>query len=150
MKDLKRDLAIDPTDLDTDITRQASLYAYYSEAATKANMDLKAHRLRLEIFEAALYQKFKDLAFARGERITEKSIDSLIRGHPEWQSQSSRLIELEAIVEQLSGIVRAMSQKKDMLVAFSANRRSDRSGHFGLKGDRHEEGNEIALLSLPS
>lgn len=124
-RNLARDLSIPENSILNDLLEQPSIYAHYAAQHAKAVADWKHALLQLDIMEAALDKQIRDAAHARGQKITEGQISAQIRLDTAWFHSKQRVIELEAVADQMKGVVVAMAHKKDALVAASHDRRQE-------------------------
>lgn len=124
---LKNDLHINQSEINEELARQASLYAYYSEQGSLLNEKVSRLKLSLEVFEAALDGKLRDHATARREKLTEVQIEKAMRRNDEWVRRREQLIEAQTSAEQINGLVKAFAHKKDMLIALANNMRQERA-----------------------
>lgn len=139
MNQLKEDLAIRIENLNEDIARQPGLFSYYHEQFRQAEEAYKHAKLRAEIYEAALDRQVRDQALARSEKITETIVEKRIRAVPGWFEHQKEVIQADAAVNQLKGVVEALRQKKDMLVTVAANARAEMQQGFAIKAQRDGE-----------
>lgn len=131
------DLKITPEDIDNDIIRQPGLYAYYAAQLATAKRTLSKMTLDLDVYEAAVNKRNRDVCLAKGEKPTEKMLETLLRLDAPWLRRSEAKIDAEATVNQLESVVRAFAQKKDMLITYASNLRAERSASFAMRGDRN-------------
>lgn len=122
--DIARDLSIDENDLNREFIQQPGLVSHYIDLLAQARAAAKRKKLFIDTFVAALDGQIRDVARARGQKITETQIENMIRRDANWNKHMMELIDLETAVEQLEGVVKGILQKKDMLghIAYERSR----------------------------
>ena len=109
-------------DIDEEMMRQASLYSYYYGlmcAAKKSMNDLDADLTRLS---AKLRSGYKSSATGK---LTAKDLDDLVLADDSYRAAQQEVNDATFKYELLKGLVRALEQKKDMIVQVSANKREE-------------------------
>lgn len=109
-------------DIDEEMMRQASLYSYYHGlmcAAKKSMNDLDADLTRLS---AKLRSGYKSSATGK---LTAKDLDDLVLADDSYRAAQQEVNDSTFKYELLKGLVRALEQKKDMIVQVSANKREE-------------------------
>jgi len=129
-KQLKRDLAINPLDLDTAQMEQASLFAHYGELAANAAHQTDVVELLLETTEAAVYKLLRDNAAAAGEKVTEAQLEKLVSRHARVISMKKALNEAKRVEAMGKTALEAFRQKRDMLMQQGATQREERKGEL--------------------
>ena len=147
-RNLSDDLKIDPFNLNGEIIQQPGLYGYYAEQLRLAQRALKLEKLNFDVFESALDRQIRDVALSKGEKPTERMIETRMRANDNWVIKKRNIIELESQVDQLDAVVRSLGQKKDMLVTLASNIRSEMSAGFSIK-DEQRSGRQSGPVNVP-
>ena len=108
--------------VENEMFRQASIYSYYyglMNAAKKRMNDLAMELVRLS---STLRRDYKT---GSTTKLTAKDLDDLVFADETYQSSQTTLNDATFKYELLRGLVRALEQKKDMLVQLSANKREE-------------------------
>ena len=112
----------DEFNIDNEMFRQASIYSYYyglMGAAKKRMNDLDTELVRLS---STLRRDYKA---GTTTKLTAKDLDDLVFADSTYQQAVSEVNDATFKYELLKGLVRALEQKKDMLVQLSSNKRAE-------------------------
>lgn len=116
----------DENTVDSEMTRQASMYSYYHGLMSLAKKSINDQQTALGRFAGEFRKTVKDSAAARGaSKMTAKDLDDAVFSSPEYFERTNKLNEMNFKFELLKGLVRALEQKKDMMQQVSANRREE-------------------------
>lgn len=114
--------AINLVDLDNELSRQASIFSYYSglmSAAKRQLADLEADLNRLSGTVRSTLKRGSSV------KLTAKDLDDLVFCDAEYISQNEQVNQASFRYDVLKGLCRALEHKKDMLVQISSNRRAE-------------------------
>lgn len=113
---------VNPHDLDTELSRQASLYSYYSGLMAASKKKLGSLDADLNRLSGTVRSNLK-----RGSsvKLTAKDLDDLVFCDEDYISKNEEVIEANFHYDVLKGLCRALEHKKDMLVQLSSNRRAE-------------------------
>lgn len=112
----------DENTVDSEMTRQASMYSYYHGLMSLAKKSINDQQTALGRFAGELRKTVKDSTTAK---MTAKDLDDAVFSSPEYFERTNKLNEMNFKFELLKGLVRALEQKKDMMQQVSANRREE-------------------------
>lgn len=116
---------VNPLDVHHEMVRQSSLYAYYAGLKADCKKLLDTATLNLETFVAESRNQYKETEKQKGNKVTEKTIDSHVQALPMYKDLTQQVIDLEYKVSLMKGIENALNQRKDILVQLSANARKE-------------------------
>lgn len=109
------DLQLDVMDLQTEVGKQASTYAYYSEQLVDAKAERDRLVNRLDLRESQIELDIRKEAEATGLKLTETRIQSLIKVNDEIVKLKADIVEANRAVGILSTTVEALEHKKSMI-----------------------------------
>lgn len=112
----------DERHIDDEMLRQASIYSYYHGlmvAAKRRMNDLETDLTRLT---AQLRSGHKH---STPTKLTAKDLDDLVESDEAYVSGSKDVNDATFKYELIRGLVKALEQKKDMLVQVSSNKRAE-------------------------
>lgn len=124
-RDVVADVAIDQTRLDYELTRQATLVAYWNEMLHKVELTLRRQKIDLDEYAATVYESLRQRQKANGEKLTEASFERMVRGMPAYKARLLAIAELDTEASRLRGLLQALNHKRDALVALANNARAE-------------------------
>ena len=139
----KEDIAINLADLDNAFISQAAQFAHYSMQAAKAAEQVDNLKLLLDVEEAKLNSKHRDLLQASGIKITEQVVTNAVLTDPRYIKVRKAYNEAKTVLEMLKGSTEAFRQRRDMLIQIGTNDRQEKKGEMYIrsieeKNDREE------------
>lgn len=137
--ELKRDIDFSLTELDDAVRTHTSLFIHYANLARLARQQFDKTKLIAEVTKARLYMKHRDAMLADGGKATEAMIDAAVTKDPDYISAQKTLIEARGIYELGIDARDAFSQRKDLLVQVSVDRRREREGDLRIYGPKSDE-----------
>ena len=127
--DLSKELRINKLDLDDELLRQPGKYAWWAALYAETVAKCELFRERLDILESKLSLKYgKQLAEQRGKRAKSTDIRHHVRTDLDHISLRGKLRRWEAAERLFKYAERAFSQRKDVLMGYNANVRSEKRG----------------------
>jgi len=114
-------MSVNTDTLAQELGLQAIRYSHYNYLVVKAEYALNKEEAQLELISA---QKRKEFKITQG-KATAKDLDDLVNSSEEYQEQKGRYIESKRRHHIMKTIVKALEQKKDMLVQLSAQQRAE-------------------------
>lgn len=114
---------INKDNLETELLRQSSNYAYLNGLASLAKKDLDVASSKLDQY-IAITRKSESMKRV-GEKTTDKMLESLVTSQPEYQQLVEELTNRTYKYNLIRNLVQAIECKKDMLVQLSANTRAE-------------------------
>jgi len=109
------DFQLDIMDLQTEIGKQTSTYAYYSDQLVEAKADRERLLNRLDLRESQIELEIREDAEKSGQKLTETRIQSLIKVRDEIVDLKEKIVEANRAVGILATAVEAMEHKKAMI-----------------------------------
>lgn len=109
------DFQLDIMDLQTEIGKQTSTYAYYSDQLVEAKADRERLLNRLDLRESQIELEIRKDAEDSGQKLTETRIQSLIKVRDEIVDLKEKIVEANRAVGVLATAVEAMEHKKAMI-----------------------------------
>lgn len=126
--ELKTDVQFNVNDLDTAVMEQAGLFVHYADQARLAKRQSERMKTAFEILESRLYAQHRALLIEKNGKATEAQIEAAVKTDPRWWKGNTLMIDARAIYDLASDAREAFSQRKDMIVQVSVDRRTERQG----------------------
>ena len=101
--------------MDQDCIEQPQLFQDAADKATSLATDRDLAKVDLETEYAQLDQKYRKGAMDRGEKITDKTVDSLINGTASYIEQKKNYIIMKTLAYHADNEKTAYEQRKSML-----------------------------------
>jgi hypothetical protein len=128
---LRRDVSFELHNLDNAIRQQAGLYVHYADLARRARRQHDKMKTTAEVMEAKLYSVHRQAFINQGiAKPTKDQIDAAVKMDPRWFAAQQKVIDARAIMDLAVESREALSQRKDMLVQVSVDRRREREGEM--------------------
>jgi hypothetical protein len=115
ISELKEALRIDRFNLDTELTRQSTLYLEAAEAAAVVRSQLDQAKADLDNLEAALDRDLRLEAEITGAKTTEVNLSRMLQRHPTRIQAHKDYLELKLKSERLDQLREAYRQRVYML-----------------------------------
>jgi hypothetical protein len=149
---LKRDLAVNPNDLDDAVISQAPMFVHYAEQAAYARRQYEKAKLAADILESQLDSAWRKKLAEDGGKVTEKMVENAVKADPRYASAQNQIIEARALFDIANDAREAYTQRKDMIVQISVDRRREREGQLRIIAAKEGEnavqsGREAALAA---
>jgi len=113
---------IDKYQLEDELKRQSSIYAWYSGAMIIAKQ-------RMDQLEITIEQKSAQVRLAAvdtsDKKITDKNLEAIVTADPEISGMKQDYNNLTTRYSLLKSLVTALDHKKDMLIQLSSNQRAE-------------------------
>ena len=123
---LDKELGIDRSDMNLEMSRQPAHYAWYASLTALArdfHVSLVNDRRTLY---ANLDSKYRDVYDDRGLKITEKAIENGVLRDSEYVEFSVKVSDAKLNLDLLQAAMDSFQQRKDMLISISSNMRVER------------------------
>jgi hypothetical protein len=130
---LQDDLNFSTNNISLAMTRQAALFAHYSNLSAQAAYQHDRAKQQVELLEANLDQKFRDSLTMAGTKFTETSLKSLITKDSSYQAAVTRAHEARAIAKMVDTAADSFRHRKDMLIQVGADLREEKKGNLVMK-----------------
>ena len=140
---LREVVKITEADLTEEFIRQPSLYAWFATLSEYASAEVETQKMNLSIQRANLdAEKRLELGQA-AKKPTEAMVGSAIDVDDKYKAAQVALIESKRQYGILKGIVKALEQRKDMLIQVGSTKRQELSLHdLGMNLDKIREQNK--------
>jgi len=114
--EFKKDLAIDPENLDAEACIQPELYFKYAQLATEARKAQDEAKLNFDLAEVTLSQQVRTSPGNYGIRkITEGAITEAVKAQPEYEVAYQKFIQAKAEADILYKAQESLEQRKRMI-----------------------------------
>lgn len=127
---LKRDLAINPTNIDDALMTHASNYVHYAVQASNARRQYDKTKAAFEILESRLDHRHRETLKVENPKTTEAQIRAAVVSDPVWSQGNTRLIETRAIYELAQDAKEAYMMRRDTLLQLAKDAREERLGQL--------------------
>ena len=119
--DLGEATSINPTDIDSELIRMASLYSRFGILAARARSQRDTRKTNLELVEAKLDKLLRDKFAEKGEKVTENKIRSELVLQKSYVDAVRELNEANSILSVTETALTSLEMKRDMLVQLNKN-----------------------------
>ena len=120
-------IQINARDIDTELTKHASQFSYYSGLCDVAKRDVEEASLRVTQFSSETRKDYAIKCKAEGKKATAKDLDDYVFSNTTYLELSGILNEAMHKLNLLKSLVNAFIHKKDMLIQLSANGRAEKN-----------------------
>ena len=134
-----KDLQISEFDINSCLVTQPALYVFWSKMAAIARTIYDKAKFDLEKYEAQLYSYLKSEKENRGEKVTEKQLESLVRLDPRRQELFNTMLRARLQYDHLNAIREAFSIRTNMLMSLSANLREEQQTSLSVYSNDNEK-----------
>lgn len=138
--ELRADVAFDLNYLDEAIRDHAGRFVHYAGLSARARRQYELTKAITEVAESKLYAIHRESFAAEGKKATEGQIEAAVKQDPRWFSAQQRLIDARAIASLAGDAREAFSQRKDMLVQVSVDRRTEMQGELRIRAAQAAQG----------
>lgn len=129
-------LNINEAALSEEFVKQPSLFAWFAALAEIANAEVESKKMAVSLLRANLDAE-KRTELSTSGKITESMVDSAITKDKRFQVASEELIESGRQFGILKAMVRALEQRKDMLIQLGGMKRQEMFlSDFGINIDK--------------
>lgn len=118
--DPEEELRMDEATINDNLKEQPSLFAFYAVLAEKAHAELNESKLTLEILEAELDAKIREVAV---KKPTEKQIQQQILLDDSYQEARMEVIRANKQLGILKSYKDAFNHRKETVIALASNMR---------------------------
>jgi len=122
-REFEKDVSIDRTNLDEEFATHAEKFAYYAFCAAEARYLSDLKKSEFKHTESVVYMEFRTNAMLSSLKVTEAICEHEVRKDSRYKTALEESQKAELKAQQLEGAVKAMSQKKDMLMQMGASAR---------------------------
>lgn len=142
---LKRDLAINPSEVGNAMLEHASRTIEYGVKLAQAGKQADTVKMLLEAVEAKVDKSIRNTHAAAGAKVTESAIEKEMRLHPKVIAYRKLLNEARQIETLAKSAVDAFRQRKDMLVSFGMLQREEMRGEVSVNRRQAVEAEQEGL-----
>lgn len=139
-RDAARDLAFTEDNLNENMQKQASVYAYWSILQQKAEADIDRAKFECSRVEADISQKIRTGAIeipGGSVKLTEGMVTMMIDQDVTVKAARLAVVDASYARNMIKSVVRAMEHKKDMMLSMALNKRQELKtlGSMTVHGD---------------
>lgn len=131
-------VAIEPVDISGEFARIASLLATYNEEYSKALSEHLRHKAAREREYSRAYLKYRTEGLELQEKITEGVIKARVVLDKGYILANERAAAAEVEKVRLSGVLDALSTKRDALISLGAHLRAEMGGSPVIRSRDHD------------
>lgn len=133
---VKRDIAINPTDLDTALIQHPGMQLHYALKTADARRAYERLKSGVEILEAQLDSSYRDkLADGAGKKPTEAAIRNALVADPKYASAQAKLIDAQHLWKMCEAVESSFHSRKDILLEVARDRRKEKEGSMRILDD---------------
>lgn len=125
---IKRDIAINPTDLDSALIEHPGLQLHYALKTADARRAYERLKSGVEILEAQLDSKYREELFDGGKKPTEAAIRNAVVGDPKYAAAQAKLIDAQHLWKMCEAVESSFHSRKDILLEVARDRRKEKEG----------------------
>lgn len=145
---MKKDTDIDMTDLDTGIQRHVAMMTHYGVLASSAKKQYETIKNLLEILEAQLDDHYRQVLTESGTvKTTEKAVRNKVVSDERYFAMNIKLRNAREEYDLCEIARSAFSQRKDLIVELSRDRRKEREGQLRIMEQKELRQNVMNRLS---
>lgn len=144
----RKDIAINPNDLDSAMLEHASLYLHYAQQTVSARRQYDRLKNAFEILEARLDEEYRtSMSEGAAKKPTEAQIRAAIVSDKRWSGAQAKVIEANSIWRSCEIVESAMSQRKDMILEVARDRRKEKEGQLRVLENQDMRDRVNSMLS---
>ncbi len=128
---VKVDISINLTDLDSVMTEHAGMELHYSTQTAHARHQFERLKNAVEILEAKLDSEWRESLLAADElkkKPTEAAIKAAVLSDKRYSSAQSKLCDAQLIMKLCEATENAFHSRKDMVLELARDRRKEKEG----------------------
>lgn len=122
--EVKSDMQINELNLQDNILKQPSLYAYYAYLYSEKMKESSQAKLTLCTVEGQISDQYTAEVEA-GKKMTDSVKEKRMKSEPKWKMAKSLLDKAEAEEEYYRNLLEALKQKRDMLYQLALRQRDE-------------------------
>ena len=131
--DVESTLKIDPNNLSQEAAHQASQYAYWAALAKSSAERAERCKTELEVLEAQLGEKKREVCSASGEKVTEAKILQMIKLDPLYKAKKDELAGCRKDAGIMSSIETAFASRQHMITGMIKLHLAELGGDVSVK-----------------
>ena len=125
---IKKDIAINPVDLDSALIEHPSLQLHYALKTADARRAYERLKSGVEILEAKLDASYRDKLFDGTKKPTEASIRNAVVADPQYAAAQAKLIDAQHLWKMCEAVESSFHSRKDILLEVARDRRKEKEG----------------------
>lgn len=125
---LKKDIAIDLSNITGALQEQTSLFVFYASAAVRSRRQYDRFKTAVEILEAQLDGVHRTVLKEENPKTTEGQIRAAVVTDPKYRAASARLIDAQQEYRLADVAERAFDSRKDMLLQIARDAGREQAG----------------------
>lgn len=134
---IKKDIAINPTDLDTDLIQHPSLQLHYAIKTAGARRAYERLKSGVEILEAKLDSSYREKLGDGTKKPTEAAIRNAVVADPAYASAQTKLIDAQHLWKMCEAVESSFHSRKDILLEVARDRRKEKEGALRVMDLEH-------------
>jgi hypothetical protein len=143
--EFKADVAINMTDISTEMQQQTQKYAMYAMKSIRARRQYEIAEKALEITESQLDSQHRVILKEENPKTTEVQIRSAVVTDPRYRAASMRVINARSEHGLAQAAERSFDQRRDMLLQIARDAAREQAGPLRVVAN---ETNKSRLLEL--
>jgi hypothetical protein len=145
----KADVRVNPIDLDNAFIEQASMYEHYGRLAAQAEKQVADLDLLLEVKISQVAKAMRDAPVEAGKKKpSETQLDKDVLLHPQVIQLRRAINEAKMIHSIAKTTLKALEQRRDMLVGLGAKDREVMKGELRVTARREAEATDVRNRAL--
>ena len=118
-------LLVNEANLNQEFIEQPSTFAWFATLAEIANAEVSSKELALEVLKANLEGELRQRLAELGGKVTEKMIEGGVITDKRYKVATEELIDSTKQLGILKSMVKALDQRKDMLIQLGSMKRQE-------------------------
>lgn len=143
---LKRDVRINPTDLDNAMMEHPSLFVHYATQAVNARRQHDRMKNSFEVLEARLDAEYREKFVAEGKKVTEAQIKAAVTTDARWAKGQAMVIEAHSIWRLAEIAQSAFDQRRDLLLEVARDRRKEKEGNMRVLEAQNQRDRVLEMM----
>lgn len=123
-RDWTKDLSLDYEDIDTDMEQIPSILAFWAAVLAEARKQKSLIEVKMDIRRSKILKGIKD-RMQEGVKLTNNDKEDIINVDKDYSQLKAKMIEVDATISKLFGIVDSLKIKADNLRSFAAMKRAE-------------------------
>jgi hypothetical protein len=132
---IKKDIAINPTDLDNALIQHPGLQMHYALKTAGARRAYERLKSGVEILEARLDSSYREKLGDGVKKPTEAAIRNAVVGDPAYAAAQAKLIDAQHLWKMCEAVESSFHSRKDILLEVARDRRKEREGAMRVLDD---------------
>lgn len=144
---LRKDVQINPNDLDSAMVEHSSLYVHYASQTVSARRQYERLKNAFEILEARLDAEYRESLGGAAKKPTEAAIRNALVADKRWSGAQAKVIEAQSIWKMCEIAENALTQRKDLILELARDRRKEREGELRVRESQDLRDRVNSILS---